>query len=201
MKRAELEAGTRYAVLSPSQRGRVSDRYGPNAKEVEVIDTRPLFKPVYRGWSTRDEGEVTVTTSTFGRVKARDYTSKVEADGYGAKDAKRYVKVVRRQTLGWKDDVYFTIEAIPISQVAMLWEDFERERGAADRRRKAEDREYERELEAKRIASVDRAKRRERLELALGDHSLFGARIFEGEVVITGAFADLLDLAKVARNL
>lgn len=158
MKRTDIEVGQEYAVLSPSQRDKVDDRYGPNAKRVMVLDVEPVWVERYTGW--RDDSpvvKVAIRTSDEGGVEYVDAKDRTQRAGdYSLADAKRAVKVLRREASSWNHEreVRYYVEVVPISQVAMTWAEYARRREVAELNRR----------EADRIANIAQRQREAQLK-------------------------------------
>jgi hypothetical protein len=178
MKRADITKGAEYAVLAPSQKGKVDARYGPRVKRVRVLDTEPLFVSGSGSFGRHNYPDRMMDGfGDDGRVTVTDYTRRIEPDSYSAEEARRVVRCLVGEERYWHrrdGDAYnYRIAVVPISQVAMPWAEYEQRREAATaeakreerRQRDAERREAERKAAAKAQRDADVATVREVLTM------------------------------------
>lgn len=202
MKRNELEVGAEYVVLAPSQRDKVDDRYAPNVKRVRVLDTEPVWVKRYSG-GFRDDAPTKQIAGfdSDGSVDARDRTAAVRDSDYRAKDAKSYVRclVSDEHRNSFRDERWYTIEAVSTSMLAMPWAAYAERRAAAKARAEAADKARNDAADVKRVRMVDAERRKVSLNASLIGTGLT-ARIVDGEVGIFGAPQDLIDIATRAQD-
>lgn len=199
MKRADIKVGEEYAVLAPSQ---VPVQSWTTAKHVKVLDTKPVWRA--DGTSSWSSHKAPIVRSTWRgqRVNAKDYTSQVQEGGWGADEAKRSVKVLVREVWGFSDrqDINFYIKIVPVSQVRMLYSEFEKQQAKAKRARDAEWKRRDDEREAAEKLHDERDRQVKELNDRLTYTPGISAIQRDGKLCLTGDFAALTSLVQVFIN-
>lgn len=202
MKRSEMKVGETYAVMAPSQ------KVGgwKSAKKATVVATEPVYRSSYRSWSSSETpATVVIDGETFAIDDDQTYKVGEKDHDYNG-EAKRSVLVMvederRRWTRdGYQDpSVYRTLQVVPLSQVRMLWEDYEAESDEARAQKERAWKAHERAQKERARKTAEATARRDALNEVLAGTDL-QAKVVDSEVVLSGPYEVLVAIVETAND-